>query len=150
MPFRCLKSKQGSLQRFDTAINRIKLACFFSIWRHTVLCPFLSLNILSIFEHNLFHLTKNHSQAQIFQTITEDLINFLNIHDYFFIQAVVPSSNMLQTDEAQKSNENILDAFIHSQIKCFFSQPKEPQCVDLSRIDRVQPCIVKPKQISFC
>ena len=41
---------------------------------------------------------------------------FSNIHDYFFIQAVVPSSNMLQTGEAQKSNENILDAFIHSQI----------------------------------
>ena len=44
---------------------------------------------------------------------------FSNIHDYFFIQAVVPSSNMLQTGEAQKSNENILDAFIHSQISQF-------------------------------
>ena len=77
---------------------------------------FLSLNILSIFEHNLFYLTKNHSQAQVFHMITVELINFSNRLDYFFIQAVVPSSNMLQTGEAQKSNENILDAFIHSQI----------------------------------
>ena len=80
---------------------------------------FLSLNILPIFEHNLFYLTKNHSLAQVFQKITEKLVNFQTFV-IFFIQAVVPSSNMLQTGEAQKSNENILDAFFHSQIKCFF------------------------------
>ena len=96
---------------------------------------FLSLNILPIFEHNLFYLTKNHSLAQVFQKITEKLVNFQTFV-IFFIQAVVPSSNMLQTGEAQKSNENILDAFIllsftaklsaffNSKINCaLFSQP---------------------------
>ena len=136
MPFRCLKSKQGSLQRFDTAINRIKSACFFSIWRRTVLCPFLSLNILSIFEHNLFYLTKNHSQAQVFQIITDELINFQTFMITFFIQALVPSSTMLQTGEAQKSNENILDAFIHSQIKCFFSQPNEMRFIFTAKLNQ--------------
>ena len=72
----------------------------------------------------MFYLTKNHSQAQVFQIITDELINFQTFMITFFIQALVPSSTMLQTGEAQKSNENILDAFIHSQIKCFFFTAK--------------------------
>ena len=60
---------------------------------------------------------------------------FSNIHDYFFIQALVPSSTMLQTGEAQKSNENILDAFIHSQIKCFFSQPNEMRFIFTAKLN---------------
>ena len=67
----------------------------------------------------MFYLTKNYSLAQVFQKVTEKLISFQTFI-IFFIQAMVPSSTILQTGEAQKSNENILDAFFHSQIKCFF------------------------------
>ena len=132
MPFRCLKSKQGSLQRFDTAINRIKSACFFSIWRRTVLCPFLSLNILSIFEHNLFYLTKNHSQAQIFQTFTDELINFQTFMITFLFKPWYPPQPCCKLVKLKKVMKIFLmllftaklSAFFHSQMNCIlFSQP---------------------------
>ena len=122
-----LLRKAHSLQLIQNSApsNIVLRQCDIRIWRRTVLCPFFTLNILSIFEHNLFYLSKNHSHAQVFQKNNYWWIKqFSKIHDYFFIQAVVPSQNILQAGEAQKSNETILDAFICSQIKCFFHSQK--------------------------